>query len=182
MQLDLRAAIPVAALAVVVLVIIFVELCGREELPAPGQGSPAVQGPQPTQPPAATAAPGPTATPAPPGVRDERDRTRQDDLATIQQALADYRDENGEYPDTGGNVQSLCVFEDTDAGCALLEVLDPIPRDPLGEPASENGYWYASDGRSYTVYAQRESEALPACPDHPPHLQDFESLLCVTGP
>lgn len=188
-RVDLRAVLPIAALGVVVLVIIFVELCGREDVAQLAQTSlPTVENPTPLQP-AATATAGPSPTPAPPTFTptpapggEERDQTRLQDLATLQEALEEYREENGSYPDNGGNVQSLCVFPDTDAGCELEDVLSAIPNDPLGEPLAENGYWYASDGETFTVYAQRQSEQFDQCAEHPAHLQEIDSLLCVQGP
>ena len=186
-RVDLRAILAIAALAVVVLVIIFVELCGREDVEPLTQSPPPIE--RPTEPPAATNTPGPsptqgppTATPAPEPGGAERDLTRQGDLQSIEAAWEEYRADNGSYPSTEGNIQTLCVF-DSDEGCALEEVLQPVPVDPLGEPLAENGYWYTSDGDSYTVFAQRESEALPQCAaEHPEHLQDIESLLCVQSP
>lgn len=179
LRLDLRAVLPIVALATVVLIIIFVQLCGSEDVEPRAQGNgapiltatPFTPGPSPT--------PGPTATPDPSGPA--RDLTRRVDLATIEAALAEYRQENGGYPNTNGNIQTLCAFVEVDEGCALREVLDPVPGDPLGNP-SGNGYWYASDGQSYIVYAQRESEQTAECPDHPVHLGAFASLLCVQGP
>ena len=187
-RLDLRAALPIAALGVVVLVIIFVELCGREDVAPLAQTPLPVESPTPSQP-VPTITPGPSPTPAPPTStptpapgREDRDQTRQQDLATIQEALEEYREENGSYPDNSGAVQSLCVFSDADAGCELEDVLSSIPNDPLGEPISENGYWYASDGDTFTVYAQRESDRFDECEEHPDHLGEFDSLLCVQGP
>lgn len=179
LRLDLRAVVPIVALTTVVLIIIFVQLCGSEDVDPLAQGNgapiltatPFTPGPSPT--------PGPTATPDPAGPA--RDLTRRLDLATIERALGEYRQDNGSYPNTNGNIQTLCAFGEVDFGCALLEVLDPIPSDPLGNPGG-NGYWYASDGETYIVYSQRESEQIAACPDHPVHLQGFASLLCVQGP
>lgn len=187
-RIDLRAVLAVAALAIVVLVIIFVQLCGRDDVePLAQSDGPNVEGP--TEPPVVTVTPGPTPTPGPPTETpapepggEERDVTRMQDLQAIEDALAEFRDENGSYPDTGGNVQSLCVFEDSDIGCELQDVLDPLPVDPLGEPISENGYWYASDGDEFTVFAQRESDQFPACANHPDHLAHFDTILCVQGP
>ena len=130
--------------------------------------------------PVATAEPpsGPTATPGP-GAGD-RDAVRELDLAVIAQALEQYREQTGAYPDTAGQVQTICVFE-VDVGCELHEVLDPVPLDPLPD-ATRNGYWYAGTKTEFTVYAQRESDALPECPGHPDHLGAFDSLYCVSGP
>jgi hypothetical protein len=189
LRIDLRAILPALVLAVVVLVIIFVELCGREDVkplarsdqgPPPTLGPTFTPGPQPTPGADETAVPG-EATASPGGDAAGRDAQRVLDLAAVEQALADFREENGDYPDTEGSIQSLCVFTDFDKGCDLQDVLDPLPQDPLGDPAA-NGYWYASDGDSFVVYAQRETDSVPECDEHPDHLQDFDSLLCVESP
>ncbi len=193
-RLDLRAVLALAALGIVVLTIILVELCGSEGVdeqtvvpnvsPQP-QDTPEPVEPTPTL--GENETPPPTSTPAPPEPGgEERDATRQEDLAALQQALEDYRSENDSYPSTGGNIQSLCVFPG-DAGCELEDAIGSIPVDPLaadGQPASENGYWYASDGSQYTIYAQREADAAPECDELPAHLEGFgvESAICVSGP
>ncbi len=187
-RLDLRVLLPVAALGVVVLVIIAVELCGREDV-QPLAGSPPVAltpvtsgptftpGPSPTRGP-----PTPTATGAAPlGGGEGRDAKRQQDLAAIQAALEKFHQDKGEYPNTNGNIQSLCVFRDADAGCGLEKFLNPIPEDPLGDPA-KNGYFYGSTGSEYTLYATREGNQLPECADHPDFLEKTKSLYCVQGP
>ena len=187
-RVDLRAALPVVALAAVVLAIIVVELCGRDDVEAPlvqatPSGPSATPGPTFTPGPSPTSGP-PTETPtgeAPVGGEEERDVRRQQDLVAIQQALEQYRQENDEYPNTNGNIQSLCVFADSDAGCDLLEVLDPLPQDPLGDPAN-NGYFYSSTGDAYVLYATREGDQLPECGEHPAHLGKIDSLYCVQGP
>ena len=189
-RLDLRAVLPAAALAVVVLVIVFVELCGREDVEPYAQSTPFPE--VPTATPAPTFTPGPsptgggeepTATEAQvqPG-GEERDTARVLDLDAIRDALEQYRQEQGEYPDSGGNVQTLCVFPEFDKGCELKDVLDPLPIDPLGEPITENGYWYSGTGDEYAVFAQRESDLFPECPEHPAFLRQFDTILCVQGP
>jgi hypothetical protein len=182
-QIDLRAALPVAALAVVVLVIIFVELCGREEVKAPEQ----VSGDQPTATAGPTFTPGPSPTPGeepteqPPGGAETRDLQRQDDLLTVQAALEGFRADHGNYPSTSGNIQTLCVFEDADVGCGLREFLDPLPGDPLGDPG-RYGYYFRSTDNDYTLFAFRESDAVEECPEHPDHLSQLDSVMCIQGP
>jgi hypothetical protein len=189
-HLDLRAAVPVAALAVVVLVIIFVELCGREDVKPLAQSTPLAVATATPFTPGPTRTPGPSPTMAPEQATatrealvggSERDLTRVQDLAGLKEALEEYRDEHGGYPNTQGNIQTLCAFTGADKGCELREVLSPLPEDPLGDPSS-NGYWYASNGATYTLYAVREAEQFDECPDHPDHLKHAESLLCTTGP
>jgi hypothetical protein len=196
LRLELRTVLPVALLALVVLAIIIVELCGRDDAdeplaagtPRPTIEEPATEEPDLTPP---TAGPSPTARPATatatPAEIDEdaeaRDGTRQFHLTGLAEALEEYEAAEGEFPGTNGAVQTLCVFEDIDAGCALLDVIDEIPEDPLGRNP-ENGYWYVSDGESFTLYARRESDAFEECDELPEFLeeQDVESALCVSGP
>ncbi|MCH8010000.1 MAG: glycosyltransferase family 39 protein [Chloroflexi bacterium] len=125
-------------------------------------------------------APTPTAVSAAEAMR-QRDVARMQDLEEIQQTIAVYTAEGNALPNTNGDLQSLCVFRELDAGCELLEVLDQLPEDPLGD-AGVNGYFYVSDGATYIVYAQRETDAFPACDEHPEFLGQFDALLCVKGP
>jgi hypothetical protein len=181
-QIDLRWILPIGALAAIVFAIIFLELCGREDIDE------AVTAPDPVDTATAqtpvTPGPSPTGGEATPTVisepgEDQRDATRQQELAVIASALTQYRTESGSFPNTNGDVQSLCAFE-VDAGCDLEEVLNPVPADPLGDPGT-NGYWYQSDGNTYTVWAQRETDQGEECAEHPDHLSNFDSVFCVTG-
>ena len=115
------------------------------------------------------------------GVMRQRDVARTQELEGIQQTTAVYTAEGNALPNTNGDLQALCVFRELDAGCGLLEVLDQLPEDPLGD-AGVNGYFYVSDGATYIVYAQRETDAFPACDEHPEFLVQFDALLCVKGP
>lgn len=193
-RIDRRYALPALAFAALLLAILLIGLCGREGTP---DASTAVDVQDQTATPVPTFTPGPSPTPGPPtptpgpddlpvppdapGSPEERDDIRQLDLAAIQDALEEYRSDEGGYPSTDGNIQTLCAFADTDAGCALLDVLDPIPEDPLGDPV-QMGYFYASDGQSYTVFALRESEEFLPCPEHPAHLEGLPGVMCVSGP
>ncbi len=188
-RLDPRAVLPIAALAIVILTIIFIELCGREDIdslvqePEQQSGLPtATLGPTFTPGPSPTVGPTvPTVSPTPmPGGRD-RDATRVGDLQSLQAALQLYFADHDEFPSNEGTIQTLCVFPEFDVGCDLLDVLNQLPTDPVGD-ASTNGYFYASDGSTYTLYAQRESGSFPECLEHPEFLKDFDSLLCFSGP
>lgn len=184
-RVDLRAILPAAVLGLVVLVIIFVQLCGREHVQPLGDVTPLARA---TLAPAFTPGPSPTAglveataTVAAQVGADVRDQARQRDLTAIQQALAQYRLDHNRYPDTKGNIQTLCVFKEFDLGCKLEALLKPLPIDPLGEPTT-NGYWYVSDGTTYTLYAQRESDLVPECSEHPQFVKVFKSVMCVRSP
>ena len=116
-----------------------------------------------------------------------RDTERLGELAVIQSALAEYRERFKKYPDTEGNLQTLCNYKDLDKGCDLRKVLEDdeegFLEDPLGSPL-DNGYWYASDGDTYTIWALREGPGNPGdpiCPDAPVHLKEKGNLFCVSG-
>ncbi len=106
------------------------------------------------------------------------DDQRVADLAAIALALEQYHEANDAYPLAEG-LQSLCQYQDLDAGCALIEFLDPLPSDPKGQ----RGYWYLSDGVTYTVFAQMEDpRSSPECPDVAPGgLEGIQQLYCVRG-
>ena len=135
-------------------------------------------------------APPPTATPTAmspfiPGTEAAaNDETRLGDLMKVAVALEQYHKETGEYPDTGGNIQTLCSYPDIDAGCKLKDLLEPIPSDPAGESVL-NGYWYASDGKTFTVIAGMDSPANATPGKCEKRFVDHTrkaNLLCVTGP
>ena len=133
-------------------------------------------------PPTKTPTPGPTAVPG--VVAAERDQTRLLALATIAAALEQYRQKEGEYPSTGGNIQTLCTYKDVDAGCKLGEMLNAIPGDPLGDSV-QNGYWYSSDGKSFVIIAGMDepSNATPTkCEQRFAQHTKKANLCCLTGP
>jgi type II secretory pathway pseudopilin PulG len=123
----------------------------------------------------------PTITPTPQPGAGERDLQRRLNLESIRTALEEYRKKEGSYPNTSGNIQTLCAYKDLDEGCKLTKVLDPLPStDPLGDPLT-NGYWYASDGKSFVVYALQETEPGPDVPrcEKPDALKDLQRVYCV---
>ena len=126
-RLDTRYLLPLGALGLVILVVIFVQLCGSDDSPKVDesivvQDATATAGPSPTPGPSPTQGPvtptpitpEPTLPPGAPGSPDERDAVRQQDLLAVQAALEQYRADNDEYPDTQGGIQSLCAFPDAD--------------------------------------------------------------------
>lgn len=181
--------------AVIVLVIFLVDLAtgGDTEAPASlGSGIDVTPGTRvvvvPTLAPVETSAAPMVATPTASTEADAliRDALRLQDLEALHAALAEYRERFGEYPDNEGSIQTMCAYKELDKGCDLKEVLDEdeedILEDPLGEPLA-NGYWYASDGDSYTIWMLREGPGEsgdPVCPEVIPHLRDKGSLFCIT--
>ena len=182
-------------LGVIVLAILLTDLAtGGDTKPSPALGSSIQVTPGtravivPTLAPIGTPTPVIVATPTPSSEADAlaRDADRLEELALLEAALAKYRDRFGEYPDTNANIQTMCAYKELDKGCDLKKVLDRdeegILEDPLGE-AVGNGYWYASDGKSYTIWMRREGPGNPGdpvCPEVIPHLKDKAPLFCIT--
>ena len=112
---------------------------------------------------------------------EERDATRATDLAGIQAVLEQFAERNGFYPSTRNDLQSLCGYRTLDVGCSL-ESFGYIPPDPLGDPI-RNGYWYRSDGQSYTLIALRETEldSPSTCPEDLFGGDDQQMRTCVEG-
>jgi type II secretory pathway pseudopilin PulG len=132
-------------------------------------------------PPTYTPTPGPTAVPGP--VAQMQDQRRRDDLANIAAALEQYHAKEGEYPSTGGNAQTACNYPDVDALCKLKDYIDPLPTDPKGDPG-QNGYWYISDGTTFTLVAAMDSsaDATPAtCESQFAEMLKKENLYCLTS-
>ena len=111
-----------------------------------------------------------------------RDTERADDLATIAAALNRHFAEDGVYPTTNGSLQTLCVYAD-DAGCALSAYLDEIPIDPNGN-AVHDGYFYASDGGRFSLFAETEAGADPLGDDcffRAQYAGRAKPALCLSG-
>lgn len=131
--------------------------------------------------PLAAEIPRPTPVPTPttdPLAAVRRDDRRKADLAALSDALAQYREDHGEYP-ASGNPQTVCTY-DIDAACALKQYLAELPRDPL----TGRSYRYQSDGVSFVLIASLENASSTSeCSDRV--LEPFGSVqngYCVTGP
>jgi hypothetical protein len=99
----------------------------------------------------------------------ERNTRRLEDLRKLKQTVVDYKGIYGSLPDSHGRLQSVCRYRDKDVGCSLEAVLSPIPSDPNG---ASFGYWYASDGGSFTLVAVWEGESqMPSEYGCPPSVQ-----------
>ncbi|MGA2286086.1 MAG: type II secretion system protein GspG [Dehalococcoidia bacterium] len=185
---------PVAAVVFVILVALALDLAlGGPSNPTPqNQAQPpevvrstveaAPVSPTPWAPAATdTPTPGPTAIPG--AVAQLRDQTRVSDLYKIAVALEQYKSDKGEYPSTGDNVQSGCSYPDLDALCKMKDYLDPIPSDPAGDSIL-NGYWYVSDGKTFTLIAGVDSaaDATPAkCEQRFYDHTSKTNLYCLTS-
>lgn len=115
----------------------------------------------------------------------ERDAKRRSDVLILVDAANRLRARDGSYLTTGGNVQTVCAFQNLDVGCKLKDLIvgNVVPLDPLGDTV-KNGYWYSSDGQTAKVYAALEGD-LPAdqkCPTTDLELKKKPNLICVTMP
>ena len=130
--------------------------------------------------------PAPDATPELPtleGNPNERDAQRRADLAAIAVALEQHYDEEQTYPTTNGTLQTLCAYTNLDTGCALSAYLDEIPIDPIGD-AARYGYFFASDGRRFSIFAGLEGSAEPiddGCFFRDSFADRLPVVLCVSG-
>ncbi len=148
-----RKWLPYAAVAAVVLVIL-IALAFHLALGGPTNATSQNQ----AQPPEVVETPTPGPTSVPDVVARARDQMRASDLYKIGVALDQYRNDKGEFPSTDGDIQSGCAYPDLDALCKIKDYLDPIPSDPTGDTV-DNGYWYVSDGKTFTLIAGVDSPA-----------------------
>jgi len=132
-----------------------------------------------------TPSPRPTFSSAPPpaaGTKEQRDAKRRTDLLVLLNAANQLYDRDGAYPDTRNNVQSVCKYEDIDAGCALKSFIDGgIPEDPLG---NSEGYWIQSDGTRIRFFASLEGaiDESEKCPTTDAELLKHANVICVSAP
>ena len=132
---------------------------------------------------------GPTSTPRPPSATPTfgpdavaRDELRRGHLTRIGELLEEYFEDNGTYPRTGSNIQSLCVYTELDVGCALRDYAPDgvLPGNPEGDP-----YQYLSeDGTTWVLFARLEgnvSEAERCAHSSAANVQDREHLICPSG-
>jgi len=189
--LTVRVIAPIMAIAAVVVAIVVTDsVMGGADEPEPenlaplGPGAAAATPIPPTAAagmPAPTVAPTQTPTPITGPVAEMRDARRMEDLGLLKAALAEYYEEEDEYPSTGGNIQTVCNYPEIDALCEIEDLIDPIPTDPSGDPG-KNGYWYTSDGKTFTLIAgmELEANATPGrCPELAARHTDKDNLYCL---
>jgi 4-amino-4-deoxy-L-arabinose transferase-like glycosyltransferase len=111
----------------------------------------------------------------------DRDARRRSDLRSIADALAAHHQDHGSYPSTSGNVQTACAYPTLDRLCSFeAQIGDARLVDPRGH-ATQLGYWYSSDGSSFTLYATLEKppEQTDRCTPVPESLRQKPNLLCL---
>lgn len=129
----------------------------------------------PTRPAVATQRAAPT--PAPTADPVTADFARTLDLAAARDALGAYYRANGAFPATNGGVTTLCD-DAADAGCVLSSMDVELSFDDGDDP-----YWYASDGRTFTLIA-RAALSQPGeqpCPENLPAQLASGPVICMTG-
>jgi hypothetical protein len=187
---------PVALLAAALVAVAWLDVStGGEATPKPPMGdigtpvrfayvrpTPPPPGLKPT--PSPTVKKTPTLSKVPQGTPAERDARRRADLLVLLDATKKLRDKDGQFPNTNNNVQSVCVYHDTDALCKLEQFLGgPPPEDPFG---TQHGYWYsgAPDGQSMKLLANLEGDVPPdpRCETPDAGIQALPNIICVTLP
>lgn len=105
------------------------------------------------------------------------DFARTLDLLAIRDALGAYYDEYGNFPNSGGEVVTLCE-EPGEVGCALTDFDNDLAFDD-----GTATYWYASDGAAYTLIARVSLEQPDGqtCPDELPATLSDGPVICMTG-
>jgi hypothetical protein len=124
--------------------------------------------------------PAPTPSPTPDlDLAARNDQRRREDLDQLSLLLQRYHELHGEYPQTAG-VQTLCVYEG-DVGCALRELLDPLPADP--DPNHRLYRYQTTEDGGFVLYAQMEIAGdLAQCPEPiDPAVAGVPLLYCRSG-
>ncbi len=119
----------------------------------------------------------PAGSTATPPIETGTDARRRWDLAAIAQVLDDYRAREGAYPSTEGEVQTACAGN-PDPLCRLRDLGIGSLQDRRGDPANY-GYWYASDGKSFTLYASMAGSVAPSDSCTEPSLSFVANLYCL---
>ena len=111
-----------------------------------------------------------------------RDVQRKADLTTIAKSIEAYASDYKSYPNSDGSGKIICIAPNTicDFGAPLVDANSTVyaaklPTDPT--PAN-NGYYYESDGTSYTIYATLENSLDPALVDPTTLNKTCNSLPC----
>ena len=111
-----------------------------------------------------------------------RDGQRRDDLLEIRSALEEHESEVGAFPATGGQIQAGCIHDGIDALCVIEPLLGDKLLDPRGD--GQHGYWYWSDGSSFTLYAVFEQplriEEQCLAPSEPA-FAGRDDIYCIRG-
>ncbi len=113
----------------------------------------------------------------------ERDAKRRSDLLRIVASLNQYREQHGSVPDTGGNTKTACAYVELDPLCVFESDLGiETLRDPRND-TGRYGYWYTSDGQSFTIYATFEGpvDAQTNCAPKGEDISRKPNLVCISG-
>ena len=180
----LRQPIVIAALVVGIITLIYWELNAPPRPSAAGyiaaRATPfptITPGPSPTFGPKPTPLP-PSPTPTPDLGAPGRDAQRKLDLQKVAAGLNRYFAAEGAFPETGPNLQSLCTYQDLDAGCQIAEYVEG------GLPVDRRvPYKYGSDGFTWILIAEFEAiTPEDLCKDpRAQQLTNAEDIFCIVG-
>ena len=122
-------------------------------------------------------APSPSAVPSPTLAQVLLVSRRALDLSADAAALETYRARYDAYPSSEGLFMTFCNLA-YDPGCRVISVTEKISAGDGTYP-----YWYRSDGKTYTLFAQVETPlANNHCPAELPPLLASLPVLCVSAP
>lgn len=113
----------------------------------------------------------------------ERDLGRRRDLLSIAAALAEFERLTGRFPSTGGVIAVGCASGTIGVLCQFQDELGvETLADVRGRPFRW-GYWYQSDGATFTLYATFELPILreESCRTQDPILIAEPHVFCMHG-
>jgi hypothetical protein len=177
-----------ASLAMALFGVLFVVAAANAIAPPenkPAGGRPGAAAPAPAQPAGAAV---PTHTPAEataianlPVDAKSRDAERLRNMQALRAALQQYKAKKGNYPSTGGSIQTACVYQKLDKLC---EVSGQVSAEQFQDPRGNNfGYFYFSDGKAYAIYASLEGDnsGSDPCPGDLTYFRNLPNLYCLTS-
>ncbi len=113
----------------------------------------------------------------------ERDLVRRQELLDITGALGEFERSTGGFPSTGGLIAVGCA---NGAIGALCQFQDELGAETLADARARPfrwGYWYQSDGASFTIFAAFELPILQdeSCRTTDPILMAEPHVFCMHG-
>ena len=113
----------------------------------------------------------------------ERDLARRGDLLRIAAALAEFERLTGRFPSTGGVIAVGCASGTIGELCQFQDELGVETLADVRGGAFRWGYWYQSDGATFTLYAAFELPILQdeSCRTAGPALIAEPHVFCMQG-
>ena len=113
----------------------------------------------------------------------QRDLVRRGELLDIAGALAEFERRTGRFPDTGGVIAVGCASGAIGELCQFQDELGVETLADVRERPFTYGYWYQSDGTTFTLYAAFELPILQdeSCRTAGPALIAEPHVFCMQG-